>query len=216
MDPFCTSTDRRHRLLVECSRRRRVLPNVYVPIQPASDRLLRRTTRRHRDRQRPLIDNCSRRSGADAAHDRSLAFPGRRRLRGAVLLRRETRFDGSDASATRTRKAPRRSAPEQFPRSSRGAKRLLPSRAILAEKSALVGRELPVLATRRAALGAGPPRLAWPDIDGGVVLRGPAAPRATARAHPGARRRFASPGARVSGAARALVRSTNPCALARC
>jgi ribosomal protein S12 methylthiotransferase len=161
---------------------RRLLPYVDIPLQHASDRLLR-TMRRGvtADRQRRLIEKL--RAEIPELTLRTtviVGFPGETETDFEELCAfvRETRFDRlgcfrySDeegtAAFTLPDKVPRALARDRH-------KRLLALQSqILAEKqAALVGRELPVLVdavgphTAQARLAS-----QAPEIDGGVVLRG--------------------------------------------
>ncbi len=161
---------------------RRVLPYVDVPLQHASDRVLRAMRRGvTADRQRRLVERL-RAQIPDLTLRTTVivGFPGETEADFEALCDfvRETRFDRlgcfrySDEEGTAAfslpGKVPRAVARDRH-------KRLLALQSgILAEKqAALVGRELPVLVDV-----AGPPgaqaRLASqaPEIDGGVVLRG--------------------------------------------
>jgi ribosomal protein S12 methylthiotransferase len=161
---------------------RRLLPYVDVPLQHASDRLLRAMRRGvTADRQRRLIEKL--RAEIPELTLRTtviVGFPGESESDFEELCDfvRETRFDRlgcfrySDEEGTAAfglpNKVPRAVARDRH-------RRLLALQsAILAEKqAALVGRELPVLVD---AVGphAAQARLASqaPEIDGGVLLRG--------------------------------------------
>jgi ribosomal protein S12 methylthiotransferase len=161
---------------------RRVLPYVDVPLQHASDRLLRAMRRGvTADRQRRLIEKL--RAEISELTLRTtviVGFPGETEADFEELCDfvRETRFDRlgcfrySDEEGTAAQALPNK-VPRSVARDRH--KRLLALQSqILAEKqAALVGRELPVLID-----AAGPhsaqARLASqaPEIDGGVVLRG--------------------------------------------
>ncbi|MFI5216510.1 MAG: 30S ribosomal protein S12 methylthiotransferase RimO [Candidatus Limnocylindria bacterium] len=161
---------------------RRVLPYVDVPLQHASDRVLRAMRRGvTADRQRRLVERL-RAQIPDLTLRTTVivGFPGETEADFEALCDfvRETRFDrlgcfrysdeDGTAAALLPNKVPRAVARDRH-------KRLLALQSgILAEKqAALVGRELPVLVDVAGPHGA-QARLASqaPEIDGGVVLRG--------------------------------------------
>jgi ribosomal protein S12 methylthiotransferase len=161
---------------------RRLLPYVDVPLQHASDRLLRAMRRGvTADRQQRLIEKL--RAEIPELTLRTtviVGFPGETEADFELLCDfvRETRFDRlgcfrySDEEGTAAFELPNK-VPRAVARDRH--KRLLALQSgILAEKqAALVGRELPVLVD---AVGphAAQARLASqaPEIDGGVLLRG--------------------------------------------
>jgi ribosomal protein S12 methylthiotransferase len=159
-----------------------VLPYVDVPLQHASDRVLRAMRRGvTADRQRRLVERL-RAQIPDLTLRTTVivGFPGETEADFEALCDfvRETRFDrlgcfrysdeDGTAAALLPNKVPRAVARDRH-------KRLLALQSgILAEKqAALVGRELPVLVDVAGPHGA-QARLASqaPEIDGGVVLRG--------------------------------------------
>jgi ribosomal protein S12 methylthiotransferase len=171
---------------------RRVLPYVDVPLQHASDRVLRAMRRgTSAARQRRLVERL--RDGIPGLTLRTtfiVGFPGEAESDFAELLdfARGARFDRagifrySDEEGT-----PAHSLPGKVPaRVARARHRRLAElqSAILREKlAALVGREAELLVDR-AGLHAAEARLASqaPEIDGGVILRGPARPGEWVRA----------------------------------
>ena len=161
---------------------RRVLPYVDVPLQHASDRLLRAMRRGVTEgRQRRLVEKLRKSiPGLTLRTTFIVGFPGETEADFEALCDfvRETRFDRlgcfrySDEAGTAASRLPNK-VPRAVARARH--KRLLALQSgILAEKqAALVGRELPVLVD---AVGphAAQARLASqaPEIDGGVLLRG--------------------------------------------
>ena len=161
---------------------RRVLPYVDVPLQHASDRLLRAMRRGvTADRQRRLIEKL--RAEIPELTLRTtviVGFPGETEQDFEELCDfvRETRFDRlgcfrySDEEGTAAHALPNK-VPRPVARQRHKHLLALQSQIVAEKQAALVGRELPVLVD-----AAGPhsaqARLASqaPEIDGGVVLRG--------------------------------------------